>query len=133
MFTHRWYPSLDSSQLGIGATGDYWLSGLSARDGAYGTLATIHPEDSALPDPAVTDQRFGPRLVTQPLPGTNSGLSWAVGARPVAKRTMTLVLNDVSGLTIDDTAARLPTGTITVTSDGPSRLGIINLPRGTGV
>ena len=29
VFTYRWYPSLNSSQLGIGATGDYWLSGLS--------------------------------------------------------------------------------------------------------
>jgi hypothetical protein len=46
---------------------------------------------------------------------------------------MTLDLTDVSGLTIDDSAARLPTGTITVTSDGPSRLGMINLPPGTGV
>jgi Prolyl oligopeptidase family len=133
VFTYRWYPSLDSSQLGIGATGDYWLSGLSARSGAYGTLATIHADDSALPDPAVTDQRFGPRLVTQPLPGTNSGLSWALGPRPAARRAMTLDLTDVSGLTIDDSAARLPTGTITLTSDGPSRLGIINLPPGTGV
>ncbi len=132
-FTYSWYPSLNSTRFGIGATGDYWLSGLSARTGAYGTLATIHAADAALPDRAVTAQRFGPRLVTQPLPGTNSGLGWKLGPRPAARRTMTLDLGDVSGLTIDDRAARLPSGTITITTDGPARLGIIHLRRGTGV
>jgi dienelactone hydrolase len=132
-FAYSWYPSLDSATLGIGATGDYWLSGLAARTRDYGTLATIHAADAALPDRAVTVHRFGPRLVSQPLPGTNLGLTWGLGSRPRARRAMSLDLADVSGLTIDDRAARLPSGTITVTTDGATRVHIIRLRRGTGV
>jgi dienelactone hydrolase len=132
-FTYSWYPSLNSTALGIGATGDYWLSGLAARSAAYGTLATIHATDDALPDPAITAERSGPKLVTQPLPGTNTELTWKLGARPAVIRAMRLDLTDVSGLTIDGRAARLPSGTITVATDGATRLGIIHLRRGTGV
>ena len=31
-FTYDWYPSLNSATLGIGATGDYWISGLGRAD-----------------------------------------------------------------------------------------------------
>jgi pimeloyl-ACP methyl ester carboxylesterase len=85
-FTDRWYPSPDNATLGIGATGDYWLSGLSARDKAYGKLATVVADDAALPDPVVSLQRFGPSPTTQPLPGTNYGHSWKLGS-PVAGRS----------------------------------------------
>jgi pimeloyl-ACP methyl ester carboxylesterase len=132
-FTYDWYPSLNSSVYGIGATGDYWLSGLSARDNSYGTIATIQADDSALPDPAVTVHHSGTTLVTQPLPGTETQLSWTLGARPAATRRMTLNLGDVAGLTVDAAAAKLPTGTITVTTDGPVRLGFTELARGTEV
>jgi pimeloyl-ACP methyl ester carboxylesterase len=132
-FTYDWYPSLTSPALGIGATGDYWVGGLSARDNAPGTMATIHADDGALPDPAVTVKRFGPSLVTQPLPGTNSGLTWTLGQRPPARRHMTLTLGDVAGLTVDAGAARLPTGTMTVTTDGGTRLALAHLPAGTTI
>jgi pimeloyl-ACP methyl ester carboxylesterase len=132
-FTYDWYPSLNSTTLGIGATGDYWISALSARDSAAGTVAGIQADDGALPDPAVTADRFGPSLVTQPLPGTDTGLSWTLGARPAATRTMSLTLTDVAGLTVDTAAAKLPTGTVTVTTDGPTQLGLANLPAGTPV
>jgi dienelactone hydrolase len=68
-FTYSWYPSLDNAALGIGATGDYWLSHFAARNRSYGTIATIQAFDAALPEPRVTDERFGPALVTQPDPG----------------------------------------------------------------
>ena len=132
-FEYDWYPSLNSTTLGIGATGDYWLSGLSARDNAYGVVAKIAAADSALPDPAVTDERSGPSLVTQPLPGTETSLTWAVGTRPAAAQRMTLNLTDVSGLVIDNTAAHFQTGTITVNGDGPTRLGFTRLRPGTTV
>ena len=89
-FDYRWYPSLDSSRLGIGATGDYWLSGLSARNTSPGTIATVAAVDAALPRADVTVQRSGPSLVTQPLPGTETRLTWSVGAPPPARPQMTL-------------------------------------------
>jgi len=132
-FTYSWYPSLNSSAFGIGATGDYWLGDLRARDSAYGVIATIHADDAARPDPAVTVQRFGPALTTQPLPGTNYGLSWKLGARPAAHRRMTLKLTDVGRLSLDASAARLQTGTITVVTDGAMRFAIEHLRPGTEV
>ena len=132
-FTYDWYPSLDSSALGIGATGDYWVSGLGARDSAYGTIASVQADDAALPDPAVTVHRFGPAPTTQPLPGTNYGLSWTLGARPAARSQMTLKLTDVGTLSVDASATKLPTGTITATSDGTTRLTIEHLQSATEV
>jgi len=132
-FSYSWYPSLNSSTLGIGATGDYWLSGLAARNAAYGTIASIKAADQALPDQAVTDERFGPSLVTQPLPGTETGLSWKLGARPKAQKRMTLTLGDVSALTLNALAAKLRLGTITLHSDGGTRFTIAHLQRGTEV
>jgi dienelactone hydrolase len=132
-FTYSWYPSLNSDALGIGATGDYWLSGLAARQGSYGTLATIHAADAALPDPAITPVRSGTQLVTQPLPGTESKLTWTLGRAPAARRAITLQLSDVSALTVDAGAARLPSGTITVTSDGPVTLSVAHLRPGIAV
>jgi pimeloyl-ACP methyl ester carboxylesterase len=133
VFTFDWYPSLNSAALGIGVTGDYWVSGLSARDNAAGQTAGIQADDAALPEPAVTANRFGPSLTTQPLPGTNSGLEWKLGARPAAHREMTLSLTNVAALTVDTAAAKLPTGTITVTADGTARLTLAHLPAGTQV
>src|SRR5664279_4306390 len=46
---------------------------------------------------------------------------------------MTLTLADVAALTIDTSAARLQSGTITVASDGPGRVTLTSLPRGTVV
>jgi pimeloyl-ACP methyl ester carboxylesterase len=132
-FNYSWYPSLNNSALGIGATGDYWIGGLGARDNAFGTIATVQADDAALPDPAVTDQRFGPTPDTQPLPGSDYGLSWKLGARPPAKPQMTLKLTDVATLSVDASAAKLQTGTITAVSDGATRLSIQRLARGTEV
>jgi dienelactone hydrolase len=132
-FSYDWYPSLNSAAYGIGATGDYWLSGLGARTGGYGTVASIAAHDAALPDPAITPIRSGTTLVTQPLPGTETKLSWQLGPAPASRRAITLKLSDVSALTLDAAAARLPSGTINVTSDGPVRLSIDHLQRGISV
>lgn len=132
-FTYRWYPSLDSIPLGIGATGDYWLSGLQARDTSYGTIATVTADDAALPDPAVTDQRSGPTPVTEPLPGTETKLAWQLGPSPAARPEMTLTLADVADLTVDTAAAALRLGTITVKSDGATRVALTRIAPGTEV
>ncbi|HET8976885.1 MAG TPA: prolyl oligopeptidase family serine peptidase [Solirubrobacteraceae bacterium] len=132
-FTYAWYPSLNSRSLGIGATGDYWVSGLRARRAASGTLARIRAADAALPDRRVIAQRSGPALVTQPLPGTETSLSWRRGRRSKAARHMSLRLADVAALTVNAAAARLRTGTIRVNTDGPGRLRISRLRPGTAV
>jgi pimeloyl-ACP methyl ester carboxylesterase len=130
-FTYDWYPSLTNSTLGIGATGDYWVSGLAARNNGAGTVASLQGSDQALPDPAVTAQRFGPAATTQPLPGTDYGSTWKLGARPVAHPQMTLKLGDVAALTVDTEAAKLPTGTISVSTDGNTQFSLARLPSGT--
>jgi dienelactone hydrolase len=132
-FTYSWYPSLNSAVYGIGATGDYWLHDLRAADSSYGVIATVKAHDAALPDPAVTDQRFGPSLVTQPLPGTETGLRWLFGKRPRARKAMTLNLADVAALSVDAGAANLKTGTITIDTARATRFTIIHLARGTEV
>jgi dienelactone hydrolase len=130
-FSYSWYPSLDRPSLGIGATGDYWLSRLGARDKAYGKIATIRADDSARPDRSISAHRSGPSLVTQPLPGTETKLTWQLGSRPKPHPKMRLTLTDVSGFNIDALAAKLRTGTITVVSDGSTRVTISRLIRGT--
>ncbi len=132
-FTYDWYPSLDNAALGIGATGDYWISGLGARTGAAGAIAGVQAADAALPARRIEVQRSGPALVTQPLPGTETALAWSPGSRRRTARRMTLSLTDVSELTVDAAAARLRRGTVIVTSDGPVRLGFSHLRRGTRV
>ncbi len=46
---------------------------------------------------------------------------------------MTLKLTDVAAVTVDASAAKLRRGTLTVTSDGGSRIAFTNLPAGTKV
>jgi hypothetical protein len=75
--------------------------------------------------------RSGPSLVSQPLPGTSTSLSWKLGTRPAAASRMRLTLTDVSVLTLDAAAARLRIGTITVRTDGATRLNIAHLRAGT--
>jgi pimeloyl-ACP methyl ester carboxylesterase len=132
-FAYDWYPNLDNPSLGIGATGDYWIGGLQARTAAAGTIAGIRVADAALPARRITVHRSGPALITQPLPGTETALAWSQGSRRRAARRMTLGLTDVSGLTVDAAAARLRTGRVVVTSDGPVRLAFSHLRRGTRV
>jgi dienelactone hydrolase len=132
-FTYSWYPSLNSSRYGIGATGDYWLHSLRAADSSFGVIATVQAHDAALPQPAITAQRFGPSLVTQPLPGTETGLRWALGKRPKPHKAVTLKLQNVSALSLDAAAAKLKTGTITITTPRSTRFTIFDLPRGTQV
>jgi hypothetical protein len=109
------------------------VSGLSARNAANGTIATIVADDAALPEPAVTPERSGTKLVTQPIPGTNSQLTWKLGATPAPAPRLTLTLTDVAGMTVDMAQAALSSGTVAVTSDGPAALTLADLPDGTTV
>ena len=56
-----------------------------------------------------------------------------LGARPAAKRQMSLKLTDVASLTVDARAAALPTGTIDVQNDGAASVTVASLAPGTAV
>ena len=127
-FHFSWYPSLNSAADGTGVTGDYFLSGLSARTSTPGSLASIAVDDQARPGREITVERGGTALASQPLPGTRTQLTWNLGSRPAPQARLSLDLTNVAGLGVDTTAARMHRGTITVTSDGPARLTLLRLP-----
>jgi hypothetical protein len=128
-FSYSWDPTSDNAADGIGATGDYWLDGLAARDAK--TTATIVADDSALPDPAVTDVRRSLTPIAEPTAGFVRSLSWRTGATPTARRLLTLKLTNVAKLTLDARGAKLRRGMLTIISDGASQLRIGGLAPGT--
>jgi hypothetical protein len=130
---YTWFPDLTRTDLRIGPTGVYWVRGLQARDRAPGRLASLDVTSSADPDPAVTVQRSSGPVVTgdtPPLTGTFRQLLWQTGPRPAPGATIVATLTNVSVLSFDLGRAGLAPGqraTITVTSDGPVRLGLTGL------
>lgn len=131
-FTFTWYPDLDSSSLGIGPSGDYWLSGLRARNSAPGTLATVKASSAAIPDPAVTVTHhvgvaFGPTAAV------TDSLTWTAGARPPPRQALSLTLDDVAAIAVDTVRAGLTCATVTTMSNGPVALTLLRLKRGSTV
>jgi hypothetical protein len=125
--SYTWCSSVVDPALGLGPTSVYWLSGLaqrsassssaiSANDGAIPTAAETETEATSTVDPADAPPMV---LVTG---------SWTPGATPAATRALTLGLTNVGTLTVNVTAARLPNGTATVTSDGTTQLTLTGLP-----
>jgi dienelactone hydrolase len=130
-FSYAWNPSYDSAKDGIGATGDYWLDDLTARDAK--ATARITADDQAVPHPVITDVRHGLTPVSSPTPGFSQSLSWRLGATPAAKPMASLSLDSVAGVAINTKLARLRGGTITVKSDGATMLTLEYLPTGTTI
>ena len=112
-FTFSWYPDLDSSSLGIGPIGDYWISGLSARDSSAGQLATVSASSGELPEPEQKLEHHT-SAVNGPTPGVADSLTWTPGATPKAAKTLTLSLTDVAALAVETKAAKLKCATVTV-------------------
>jgi hypothetical protein len=131
-FTFAWYPALDSSSLGIGPTGDYWISGLGARSSGAGQLASVSASSGELPEPEQKPEHHT-GAVDGPTPGIADSLTWTPGATPKASKTLTLSLTDVSTVAVETKAAKLKCATVTVTSDGPATLTLLGLRAGATV
>ena len=130
-FTFTWYPELVSSELGIGASEDYWVSGLQARGSAPGELASVRASSGALPEPQLTDEH-STGTADGPTPAITDSLTWKEGAAPPTRQTLELALTDVSGLTVHMKAAKLKCGSATVSSDGATSLTLSEMqPRST--
>ncbi|HTY96150.1 MAG TPA: prolyl oligopeptidase family serine peptidase [Solirubrobacteraceae bacterium] len=131
-FTFAWYPALDSSSLGIGPTGDYWISGLGARAAGSGRLASVSASSGGLPEP---EQKLEHHTgaVDGPTPAIADSLTWTPGPTPKPTKTLTLSLTDVSSLAVETKAAKLKCATVTVTSDGPATLTLLGLRAGSAV
>ncbi len=130
-FTFSWYPDLDSSSLGIGPTGDYWISGLQARSSTPGELATVSASSAAIREPQeIVEHHTG--TANGPTPAITDSLTWTAGTTPAARQALTLNLTDVAAAAVDTVSAKLKCATATVTTDGPTALTLLALrPEGT--
>jgi predicted esterase len=144
-FHYAWYPQGSDPALGLGPTGIYWLRALHARDRSAGKLASIDASSGARP--------AGAHLVLKtrsvdapgdPTPAVVQTSVWSpLGPPAAAKRTLTLSLTNVQGLSVDMGRAGLATGPVKVTinSDGPTRVRflrggttkIVTVPSGTTI
>ncbi|HWE55527.1 MAG TPA: hypothetical protein VG435_08435 [Acidimicrobiales bacterium] len=137
-FTYVFYPDLQSVVDGAGAAGqigptrDYWVSGLTGRNVAPGTRATVVADSRAHPAPnltaaATTTAGIGPTGWVE------QDETWSAGAVPAATAAGSLTLTDVATVTVDTVAARLTHGRLLVTTDGATALTLAGLRPGTDV
>jgi hypothetical protein len=136
-FTFTWYPDLvgtidNAGAAGrIGPTGDYWVSGLSARTTSAGTLATVQADSKAIRQPAETpSEKLGVSPYPEPTPAATDAETWTAGAAPAAQESVTLGLTDVATIAVDTVRAGLRCGTISVTTDGPTKLTLLRVRKG---
>ncbi|MCW3018200.1 MAG: peptidase, partial [Solirubrobacterales bacterium] len=125
-FTFSWYPALDSGSLGIGPTSDYWLSGLQARAGTPGTLASVSASSAAIREPEQTVEHHT-GTADGPTPAVTDSLTWTAGARPKARQAVALGLTNVAALTLETGRTNLKCGAVTVGTDGSSALTLTQL------
>ncbi len=131
-FTFTWYPDLDSPSLGIGPTGDYWISGLQARSVTPGELATVKASSAAIPEPSETPEHhvgtaFGPT------PAVTDSLTWTPGPAPAAQQLLQLDLSDVGAIAVDTVSAGLTCASVDATTDGETELTLLRLRPGSTV
>src|SRR5579884_1289821 len=130
--SYTWCSSVIDRSLGLGPTSVYWLSGLSQR-AASGT-SMVSAADAAIPTPPETEQTSTTAIDPPDAPPmVEESATWSPGRLPVAARTLSLTLTNVGTVTVDAGAARLPTGTASVTTDGQTLLRLTGLPAGTVV
>jgi hypothetical protein len=133
-FTFTWYPDLVSGQLGIGPTGDYWVSGLQARDTAPGALATISASSAAIPDPFVTVvQHTGVVASATPTPAVTESQTWTTGATTTPRQVLDLSMSDVAAASVDTARAGLTCPAIQAQTDGPVQMTLLEVAPGTPV
>ncbi len=131
-FTFSWYPDLSSPSQGIGPTGDYWVSGLSARSATPGELATVRASSAAIPEPSETPEHhlgtaFGPT------PAVTDSLTWTTGPAPPTSQLLQLDLTDVGALAVDTVSAGLTCATVEASTDGETELTLLHLLPGSTV
>jgi hypothetical protein len=125
-FTFSWYPDLDSGSLGIGPSGDYWMSALQARDSAPGALASVSADSEAIREPQETvEHQTG--AADGPTPALTDSLTWVPGATPAAHQSLTLALTNVAAATVETVAAKLQCATVTITTDGATAVTLAQL------
>jgi predicted esterase len=125
-FTFSWYPELDSSALGIGPSGDYWIDGLAARTGGPGTLATVSAHSAAIREPEeIVEHHTG--AADGPTPAVTDSLTWTAGTVPKTSQTLALTLTNVAAVAVETARAKLECATITVTTDGTTALTLAQL------
>jgi hypothetical protein len=117
-----WFPHLDRPDLGLRATGAYWVTGVRADDRRAGALAQVHARTFARREPGHEAVRFGPTPVAEPLPAVLQGLRWKLGSRPESRRLVTLRLSNVAAVSVDLGRAGLRCGRVRVTTDRGVRL-----------
>ncbi|HVA61793.1 MAG TPA: peptidase [Mycobacteriales bacterium] len=132
--TYTWFPDGERPDLGVAPTGIYWIRGLTPRTAKPGQLAAVDAVDAAHPDPAIVQHVTTTATVWPPdQPVVLRDLTWTFGARPAARRLITVRLTDIAATGIDMARAQLPAGYVDVTSDGPTTLSLDNLAPGTPV
>ena len=130
--TYTWYPVLADPKLGLGPTGAYWVRGLAGRTSS--SMASIDVQSNALANPVITThQTQGASVPGDPTPAVVEDQTWTLGASPKPARTLVATLTNVSSLGIDMIRAKLPSGLLTITSDGATRLRLLRLRPGTWV
>ena len=120
-FTFTWYPDLDSSSLGIGPTGDYWISGLKPRSSTPGELANGPARPLLRSDEPEQIVEHHTGVVNGPTPAVTDSLTWTPGLAPPTRQALTLNLTDVAALAVSTVSAKLKCATVTANMDGPTR------------
>ena len=131
-FTFTWYPDLVAPSLGIGPTGDYWVSGLAAR--SLCARHARHGERVLGRDPrterdARTPHRHGQRAHA----AITDSLTWTTGPAPATSQSLQLSLNDVGAIAVETVSAGLTCATLVATTDGETALTLLQLRPGSSV
>ncbi len=131
---YTWYPDLARPELGLTATGVYWLPALAARSSAAGFLATVRAHSAALAEPLVdVVKEQHTETPGDPSPVVVTNQTWQRTGFAPRSNALTLELTGVSAVTVDAVGAGLAkasTVALTMTSDGPATVRIDGLRPG---
>jgi hypothetical protein len=125
---YRWYPDLDVARLGIGTTTAYWITHLIASTRAAGAIASVQARSYGIAERPITVVNHAPQVVANPLPATETRLTWRRGPKPATADRLVLHLADVTFLTINAARARLTCPTVVVTANRPVQVRLTHLP-----
>ena len=124
--TYAWAPALDRADLGIGATGAYWIGALKARAVAPGSVARVDAISNALPDPTMSVVTKTTFLGGSPFPGIAIDQQWVLGAPATLRPVIVLTFSNVAHAAVDLARAGIRgAGKLDVTTDGPVTLHLV--------